>query len=227
MKTDIFEENWEDIFRAAIDKTEIPIMPRKKVIYPYEWWHEEIKNPIMQKVLLEAYNKGKYIGMTYSEKGDNSLPPVGSIGTIAAFSLQKVNKKKYLVKFMGLPRFSTVEYLIKGTIYPVARIEYFEDEAEDPKEIRKVVERVVALMEETDRIRGTPSQRHRWLEMVDNPGGLEALTYGTLKYWSGNTETRHYLLGLRSAIKRLEYLQGLIYHYNRNEAIAEGLRKNN
>jgi Lon protease-like protein len=227
MRNDIFEEKWEEILLAATKTNVIPIMPRQKVIYPYEWWHEEITNPIMQKVLLEAYEKGKYIGMTYSPKGDSSLPPVGSIGCVAAFSLRKVNKKKYLVKYMGLPRYTVEEYLMQGTIYPTARIEYFEDEDEDPKEIRKAVEYVVELMEETDRIRGTKSNVHGWLEMVNTPGGLEALTYGKLKFWSGDHETRHYLLGLRSAVKRLEYLQGLIYHYNRKEAIAEGLAKDN
>ncbi len=40
-------------------------------------------------------------------------------------------------------------------------------------------------------------------------------------------ETRHYMLGLRSTILRLQYAAGLIYRYNRNEAIGERLSRNN
>ncbi len=224
----MLEENWKEIFSEALSQDEIPVMPVQKVIYPYEWWHEEVTNPELLEKLLECYENGKYIGMIYSPKGEKDLPLIGSIGTVAAFSMQRLNKKTYVVKYMGLPRFESIKYLEKGTLYPKTEIEYFSDDDEDENQLQAELDRVFNLMAETDRIRGYSKTNKATLESLkkmQNSG--VCFSFFVLKFWSGIPETRHYMLGLRSTILRLQYAAGLIYKYNRNEAIGERLSRNN
>jgi hypothetical protein len=225
----MLEENWEKIFRDAFSQDDIPVMPVRKVIYPFETWHEEVTNPKLLKKLLECYENGKYIGMIYSPKGEKSLPLIGAIGTLAAFSMQRLNKKTYVVKYMGLPRFETIKYLEKGTLYPKTDVEYFcDDDDEDENQLQAELETVLNLMKETDKIRGYSGTNDAYLDSIKKlPKCGLCISFYIMKFWSGDTETRHYMLGLRSTILRLQYAAGLIYKYNQNEAIGERLSRNN
>jgi hypothetical protein len=219
----MLEEDWIEIFAEIYEQDVIPVMPRQKVIYPYEWWHEEITDPEQLKILLKAYENGKYIGMIYSPEGDDLLPPVGSVGTAAAFAMQKVNDSRYLVQFRGLPRFTSLKYLDEATIYPMTEVEFFEDFAEDPAVLRSELIKTIELMEETERIRGFKSKRGNVRALLKGETGAFCISFFLMKFWAGLHETRHEMIRMRSTLERLRHAQGLVAEYNKNEAVAERL----
>jgi len=229
MKDLISDDDFFDAFSQLEEDDSIPVIPMRKVLYPYESRHEEVTDPKLLKVLLGIYETKRCVGMLYNADGEKSLPVIGSIGTIAAFGMQKINEDRYIVKYLGLPRFTTIEYLEYDTIYPQTEYElFFDDENEDKGEILSTAEHLVYLMKETDRIRGFKKKFGGDPQRIlDSTNGAVALSFFVMKFWGGLHETRHYMLNLRSTVERLEHAIHLVSEYNKKEAVGEHFSRNN
>lgn len=222
-KDELFDDDWFKILGESGDLEQIRVMPVRKVIYPFEEWHEQVTNPDLQKLLLGEYETTKFIGMLYSPNGGKSLPPIGTLATGAVFSLKQINPKNFMVKYFGAMRCETLEYLEKDALYPLTEVEYFEDdEEEDPEAIRRELELTCELHEETTRVRGYQDQKGSLRMFLDSRrSAAHMVSFWLMKNWGGNSETRCHMIALRSTVKRLRHANALIYAYNKKEAVAE------
>lgn len=229
MKDLLSDDEIFEAFSQLEEDDSIPVIPMRNVLYPYEWRHEVVTDPKLLEVLLGVYETKRCVGMLYNTDGEKSLPVIGSVGTIAAFGIQKLGENGCLVKYVGLPRFKTLEYLEYDTLYPQTEYEIFQDEDEDEDEVLSAARHLVELMKETERVRGYRKKNFVGdpYKMLDSPRGAVTLSFFIMKFWGGLHETRHYMINLRSTAERLKHAIHLVSEYNKNEAVAERLRHNN
>ena len=219
---DEFDENSDsfsdDDDEEGYEPEEIPIYPQQSVIFPWENMTLRITDPITLQMFDDAkIEEEKVVGITYQRDGSSGLPPVGSLGVaVYVFELTKTNTSLHFAKVTGVVRYTIEEYVETDKPYPVARVNYFDDDYDENAEAfkAKLVGDLKAILQKM--IDNSPTAKNRVYIGGDLFTPDKAEMYSFIFWWwhKLNSDTRLFFLGLRSTYQRLACL---------NDALTKGL----
>jgi Lon protease-like protein len=186
---------------------QLPIFPRQVVILPYEKMTLEVADRATQQMIDDVNEAESLIGISYQPKGDKSIPAPGTLGVAAQIQgITRTNPGNlYLVEIEGMVRYKTAQYVETGKPYPVATINYFDDN--DDKRHRKMLPQLVAEFKSLMKryTREWCDNNPRMLRTVDSFETRGAQIYSWL-FWDllpAPPEGRPALLEIRSTATRL------------------------
>ena len=125
-----------NIFMKKYPNT-IPVFPLSGVIYfPKTNLPLNIFEERYLKLVNDAYNNDKLMGMVQSKKGNDSVYDVGCLGKISNY--QKIKDGRIMINLTGLTRFNIIKEIPNNKLYREFQVDYenFSNEVEsDQSEI--------------------------------------------------------------------------------------------
>jgi Lon protease-like protein len=193
----------------AYEPEDIPIYPQELVVFPFENMKLRITDPVALQMFDEAkIDEEKVVGITYKSPETEGLPPPGSIGVAAYVNkFMKIGPNLGFVEIGGVLRYEIDEYLETDKPYPVARVNYFDDDKETEAEAfkEKLVRDLHATLQRI--VDNSPSAKNRFhLDNVFTPAKAEM--YSFLFWWwhKLKADVRLFFLEMRSTHTRLYLL---------------------
>src|SRR5687768_14295014 len=128
----------------AIDKVrgvgQLPIFPLSLVLFPGVPLPLHIFEPRYRQMLNDIRINNNLFGVSYFDASTSpqEVPPAGHIGCVAEVSeTQTLPDGRSNILTVGLIRYRIEEYVEQGEPYLVARVSFFEDDAEDDELLRE------------------------------------------------------------------------------------------
>ncbi len=207
--------------------TELPLFPLPLVLFPGAPLPLHIFEPRYRKMLEDVRINNSLFGLSYFDASSSDLacPPVGHVGCVAEVTeVQALPDGRSNIFTVGLIRYRIESYLERGDPYLVARVSFFEDEAEEASALEEQAQQVSELFMRIARaIRTINDERANLPDISDtNPQKLSFLVAAAMET---ELEAKQELLELRSTAERLRWLSHMlkraVKHYESRARIHE------
>src|SRR5215210_4061333 len=116
---------------------ELPLFPLSVVLFPGVPLPLHIFEPRYRQMLDDIRAGNNLFGLSYFDAtSEQEFPPVGSIGCVAKVTdTQAFPDGRSNILTVGVIRYRIEAYVQRGDPYLVARVSYFEDEADDSEAV--------------------------------------------------------------------------------------------
>ena len=191
---------------------ELPLFPLSVVLFPGTPMPLHIFEPRYRQMMLDIGVRNNLFGISYFDAGTSSqeVPPVGHVGCVAEVTeTQALPDGRSNIFTVGLIRYRVESYVERGDPYLVAKVSYFEDEAEDKEMLARRAGEVSELFMRIARsVRIINDERAALPELPDaEPERLSFLIAAAMEM---DAEVKQELLELRSTSERLKRLRDLL-----------------
>ncbi len=191
---------------------ELPIFPLPIVLFPGVPLPLHIFEPRYRQMLSDIRAGNSLFGLSYfdSSVSDREVPPAGHVGCVAEVTdVQPIPDGRSNILTIGQIRYRVEGYVERGDPYLVARVSFFEDEAEDEGSLadrtREVAETFTRIAKA---VRTLNDERAVLPDISDTePQRLSFLVAAAMEI---EAEVKQELLELRSTSERLRRLRDLL-----------------
>jgi ATP-dependent Lon protease len=192
--------------------SELPIFPLTIVLFPGVPLPLHIFEPRYRQMLSDVRTGDSLFGVSYfdSSATDKEFPPAGHIGCVAEVTeTQPLPDGRSNILAVGLIRYRVEEYVDRGDPYLVARVSFFEDEAEDNELLRESSQAVAETFSRIARaVRVINDERANLPDISDTePQRLSFLVAAAMEV---DIDVKRELLELRLTSERLRRLRELL-----------------
>ncbi|MFL6335591.1 MAG: LON peptidase substrate-binding domain-containing protein [Pyrinomonadaceae bacterium] len=200
----------------ALDKVrgvrELPIFPLPLVLFPGVPLPLHIFEERYRRMLADVRASNNLFGLSYfvPDAGLEDRPPAGHVGCATeVVEVQPLPDGRSNILTLGVARYRVVEYVERGDLYHVARVEFFEDEEEDAQVVGRRAEEVAELFMRIARAMRTANEERGALPDLpqDDPERLSFLVAAVVEM---DAETKQRLLETRSTSERLRRLHTML-----------------
>ena len=191
---------------------ELPLFPLPVVLFPGVPLPLHIFEPRYQRLLADVRAGDQLFGLSYFEATEaaGDVPPVGHVGCVAEVTeVQPLPDDRANILTVGLIRYRVESYVDGGEPYLVGRVQFFEDEGEEPEHLAERADEVSRLFMRIARaVRIINDERASLPELP--PTEPERLSFLVAAAMELETEVKLELLELRSTSERLKRLGDLL-----------------
>jgi ATP-dependent Lon protease len=191
---------------------ELPIFPLSVVLFPWVPLPLHIFEPRYREMLDDIRAGHSLFGLSYfdASSSEQEIPLVGSIGCVAKVTdAQALPDGRSNILTIGVIRYRLEEYVERGDPYLVARVSYFEDEAEQDEAVEERAREVAEIFTRIARaVRAINDERASLPNIADTePQRLSFLVAAAMEV---DTDVKQELLELRSTSERLRRLRDIL-----------------
>ncbi len=207
--------------------SELPIFPLALVLFPGVPLPLHIFEPRYRQMLSDVSAGNSLFGVSYfdASTSEKDMPPTGHIGCVAEVSeIQALPDGRSNILTVGIIRYRIEEYVERGEPYLLARVSFFEDEAEDANVLSEGAHEVAETFTRIARaVRIINDERASLPDISDtDPQRLSFLVAAAMEV---DTGVKQDLLELRSTSERLlrlrEMLKQAVASYEERARIHE------
>jgi Lon protease-like protein len=200
----------------ALDKvrgvSELPIFPLPVVLFPGAPLPLHIFEPRYRQMLADVQATNNLFGLSYFDASEalGDRPAPGHVGCVAeVVEAQPAQDGRSNILTIGLARYRVESYVESAEPYLLARVEFFEDDEEDPDLLRRRAQGVSDLFTRIARaVRTLNDDRAEPPDLTDTePERLSFLVAAAMEM---DVTVKQELLELRSGAERLQRLHGLL-----------------
>ena len=200
----------------ALDKVrgvrELPLFPLPLVLFPGVPLPLHIFEERYRRLLADVRASNNLFGLSYfvPEGAAEERPPAGHVGCATeVVEVQPLPDGRSNIMTMGVARYRVGGYVERGDPYLVARVEFFEDEAEDAGLVARRAGEVTGMFMRIARAMRTANDERGTLPDLpqDDPERLSFLVAAVVEM---DAESKQQLLELRSTAERLRRLYTLL-----------------
>ncbi len=200
----------------ALDKVrgvrELPLFPLPLVLFPGVPLPLHIFEERYRRLLADVRASNNLFGLSYfvPEPGAEDGPPAGHVGCATeVVEVQPLPDGRSNIMTLGVVRYRVEEYVERGDPYLVARVEFFEDEAEDAAVVARRAEDVAEMFMRIARAMRTANDERGSLPELplEDPERLSFIVAAVVEM---DAESKQRLLELRSTAERLRRLYTLL-----------------
>ncbi len=211
---------------------ELPLFPLPIILFPGVPLPLHIFEPRYQDLLRDARAGNNFIGISYFDAGeaDTSEPLVGHVGCLAEIvDAEPQPDGRFNIITVGVIRYHIDDYVERGDAYLVGRPAFFEDDAEDVRELKDRASEVSSLFMRIARAMRTINDERASLPDLPeaDPERLSFLVAAALEL---DAEVKLELLETRSTVNRLTRIRDLLHQAAGNyeeRARVHGVAKTN
>src|SRR6266550_4884212 len=216
-----------EAFDKVTGVTELPIFPLALVLFPGVPLPLHIFEPRYRQMLSDVRAGNSLFGVSYfdASTSEKDMPPTGHIGCVAEVSeIQALPDGRSNILTVGIIRYRIEEYVERGEPYLLARVSFFEDEAEDANVLSEGAHEVAQTFTRIARaVRIINDERASLPNISDtDPQRLSFLVAAAMEV---DTGVKQDLLELRSTSERLlrlrEMLKQAVASYEERARIHE------
>lgn len=209
---------------------ELPLFPLPLVLFPGVPLPLHIFEPRYQQMLRDVRVGNNLFGISCVAENSSERPPVGHVGCVAeVVEAQPLADGRANILTLGVMRYRLEAYVEGDAPYLVARVQLFEDEAEDAELLHQRASQVLDLFMRIARaVQTINDDRGTLPELPD--AGAERLSFLIAAAIEIETEVKQELLELTLGSERLERLEQLLSQVVDNyeeRARMHGLAKSN
>jgi Lon protease-like protein len=191
---------------------ELPLFPLPVVLFPGVPLPLHIFEPRYRQLLKDARAQDNLFGLSFfdASESEREIPPVGHLGCAAEVTeVEQLPDGRSNILTLGLIRYRVESYVERGDPYLVARVAFFEDEAEDASSLASRVEETSSLFMRIARAVQTLNDDRAGLPELPEtePEHLSFLIAAAMEL---DNQIKLELLELRSTGERLERLRDLL-----------------
>ncbi|MCA1629309.1 MAG: LON peptidase substrate-binding domain-containing protein [Acidobacteria bacterium] len=192
---------------------ELPLFPLPAVLFPGVPMPLHVFEERYRRLLSDVRVTNNLFGVSFfdgAEEGGVERPAVGHVGCAAeVVEVQPLGDGRSNILTVGVVRYRVVAYVESGEPYLVARVEFFEDEAEDEALLARSAGEVTEVFGRIARaVRALNDDRAALPELsTDEPERLSFLVAAAMEM---DNELKQELLELRSGAERLARLSRLL-----------------
>ena len=191
---------------------ELPLFPLSVVLFPGVPLPLHIFEPRYRQMLEDIRASNNLFGLSYfdASTSEREVPEVGSVGCVAKVTdTQSFPDGRSNILTVGVIRYRIEEYVERGDPYLVARVSYFEDEADDSEAISESSREVAETFTRIARaVRTINDERANLPDIADTePQRLSFLVAAAMEV---DTEVKQDLLELRVTSERLRRLRDIL-----------------
>ncbi|HEY8186485.1 MAG TPA: LON peptidase substrate-binding domain-containing protein [Pyrinomonadaceae bacterium] len=191
---------------------ELPLFPLSVVLFPGVPLPLHIFEPRYRQMLEDIRASNNLFGLSYfdASTSEREVPAVGSVGCVAKVTdTQSFPDGRSNILTVGVIRYRIEEYVERGDPYLVARVSYFEDEADDSEAIGESSREVAETFTRIARaVRTINDERANLPDIADTePQRLSFLVAAAMEV---DTEVKQDLLELRVTSERLRRLRDIL-----------------
>ncbi|HVG28246.1 MAG TPA: LON peptidase substrate-binding domain-containing protein [Pyrinomonadaceae bacterium] len=192
---------------------ELPLFPLPVVLFPGVPMPLHIFEERYRRMLSDVRVTNSLFGLSFFDEGEGGgagRPAVGHVGCVAeVVEAQPLEDGRSNILTVGVVRYRVVEYVESEEPYLVARVEFFEDEAEDEGLLATRASEVTEVFGRIARaVRTLNDDRAALPELsTDEPERLSFLVAAAMEM---DNELKQELLELRSGAERLARLARLL-----------------
>ena len=192
--------------------SELPLFPLPVVLYPGVPLSLHIFEPRYRQLLKDARAHDNLFGLSFfdASESEQDAPPLGHPGCVAEVTeVEQLPDGRSNILTLGLIRYRVEAYVERGDPYLVARVTFFEDEAEDATLLTRRVEETAGLFMRIARaVRALNDDRAGLPELPETePEHLSFLIAAAMEL---DNQIKLELLELRSTAERLQRLRDLL-----------------
>jgi ATP-dependent Lon protease len=191
---------------------ELPLFPLSVVLFPGVPLPLHIFEPRYRQMLHDIRVGKNLFGLSYfdTSTSEKENPPVGSIGCVAKVTdSQTFPDGRSNILTVGVIRYRIEAYVERGDPYLVARVSYFEDEADDSEAVEESSRDVAEIFTRIARaVRIINDERAHLPNIADTePERLSFLVAAAMEV---DTDVKQELLELRLTSERLRRLHDIL-----------------
>jgi ATP-dependent Lon protease len=191
---------------------ELPLFPLSVVLFPGVPLPLHIFEPRYRQMLHDIRVGKNLFGLSYfdTSTSEKESPPVGSIGCVAKVTdTQTFPDGRSNILTVGVIRYRIEAYVERGDPYLVARVSYFEDEADDSEAVEESSRDVAEIFTRIARaVRIINDERAHLPNIADTePERLSFLVAAAMEV---DTDVKQELLELRLTSERLRRLRDIL-----------------
>lgn len=191
---------------------ELPLFPLSVVLFPGVPLPLHIFEPRYRQMLDDIRAGTNLFGLSYFDAAttEKACPPVGSIGCVAQVTdTQTFPDGRSNILTIGVIRYRIEAYVERGDPYLVARVGYFEDEADDSEAVAESSRDVAEIFTRIARaVRIINDERANLPNIADTePVRLSFLVAAAMEV---DTDVKQELLELRLTSERLRRLRDIL-----------------
>jgi ATP-dependent Lon protease len=191
---------------------QLPIFPLAVVLFPGVPLPLHIFEPRYRKMLRDVRFTNNLFGVSYFDAGESSLsrPPVGHVGCATEIiQVEQLPDGRSNILTVGVARYRVASYVEADEPYLVARVEFFEDEEEDPAELDARAKEVTALFTRIAKaVRKLNDERASLPELPEvEPERLSFMVAAAMEM---EAEAKQEMLEMRSTLQRLARIRDLL-----------------
>jgi ATP-dependent Lon protease len=191
---------------------ELPLFPLSVVLFPGVPLPLHIFEPRYRQMLEDIRASNNLFGLSYfdASSSEREVPAIGSVGCVAKVTdTQSFPDGRSNILTVGVIRYRIEEYVERGDPYLVARVSYFEDEADDSEGIGESSREVAETFTRIARaVRTINDERANLPDIADTePQRLSFLVAAAMEV---DTEVKQDLLELRVTSERLRRLRDIL-----------------
>jgi ATP-dependent Lon protease len=191
---------------------ELPLFPLSVVLFPGVPLPLHIFEPRYRQMLHDIRVGKNLFGLSYfdTSTSEKECPPLGSIGCVAKVTdTQTFPDGRSNILTVGVIRYRIEAYVERGDPYLVARVSYFEDEADDSEAVEESSRDVAEIFTRIARaVRIINDERAHLPNSADTePERLSFLVAAAMEV---DTDVKQELLELRLTSERLRRLRDIL-----------------
>ena len=191
---------------------ELPLFPLSVVLFPGVPLPLHIFEPRYRQMLHDIRVGKNLFGLSYfdTSASEKECPPLGSIGCVAKVTdTQTFPDGRSNILTVGVIRYRIEAYVERGDPYLVARVSYFEDEADDSEAVGESSRDVAEIFTRIARaVRIINDERAHLPNIADTePERLSFLVAAAMEV---DTDVKQELLELRLTSERLRRLRDIL-----------------
>jgi ATP-dependent Lon protease len=191
---------------------ELPLFPLSVVLFPGVPLPLHIFEPRYRQMLHDIRVGKNLFGLSYfdTSTSEKECPPLGSIGCVAKVTdTQTFPDGRSNILTVGVIRYRIEAYVERGDPYLVARVSYFEDEADDSEAVDESSRDVAEIFTRIARaVRIINDERAHLPNIADTePERLSFLVAAAMEV---DTDVKQELLELRLTSERLRRLRDIL-----------------
>lgn len=190
----------------------LPIFPLPLVLLPDELLPLHIFEDKYREMLADVTGGNKMFGISLfdPDNGFGDRPEAGSVGCVAEVrEVRSLPDGRSNIVVAGVIRYRLLDYLEAAEPYLVGNVEFFEDDAEEEKELGPLAERVFRIFERVARAAFKLSgNRGSFTEIKrTDPEPFSFLATAAFNF---ENDLKYRLLEMTSTIARLERLEEIL-----------------
>jgi Lon protease-like protein len=200
----------------ALDKVrgvgELPLFPLPLVLFPGVPQPLHVFEPRYRRLLADVRASNSLFGLSYHDEntGGGDRPEVGHVGCATeVVEVQPLPDGRSNIMTVGVARYRVGGYEERGEPYLVARVEFFEDEPEDGRLLRKRAAEVHEIFMRIARAMRTISGERGTLPELPTDDA-ERLSFLVAAVVEMEADDKQRLLEMRSTAERLRRLYTLL-----------------
>ncbi|MDH3493447.1 MAG: LON peptidase substrate-binding domain-containing protein [Acidobacteriota bacterium] len=190
----------------------LPIFPLPLVLLPHEILPLHIFEPKYRDLLSDVSVSKNLFGVSLFEPESefDDRPKVGSCGCVAELrEKETLDDGRSNILTVGIIRYRVTEFVETDADYLTAKLDFFEDQAEDPSQTEKLADEVFELFKRVAKAAHKMSgRRGDFPEIPKAPA--EQLSFLVSASFNLPTADKYELLEMVSTIKRLERVRSIL-----------------